>query len=247
MKKLYFLFLMTFVAFSVNAQSIYIIGSGDNLDWDPATALEVQKSADNNYTIEIKNLTEFKISRDWGDWTAFNAGALVGKDDGTSKKTNLDKPIKLVAGEANNRTPKAGNYKIVIAGDLSTITLISSTPEPTASKTDVIYFIGSGDGLDWDPATALEVQKSANNNYVVEIKNLTEFKVSSGSGDWNSFNAGALVGKNDATKDEENLGRPIKLVQGEANNLTPCKDAYTIVISGDLSTITLTFSKHGQK
>ncbi len=98
-----------------------------------------------------------------------------------------------------------------------------------------LYLVGSGDGLAWDLANPYVVEL-VDGNYTFTIDNLTEFKMSPvATTDWTEFNAGALYAAGLA--DEANLGKEIELVNGDANNSTPWKGTYTIVINEALTTL----------
>lgn len=110
-----------------------------------------------------------------------------------------------------------------------------------SASAQTLYFKGAGTGLSWDEGTDLLVEQK-DGNYTVVIENLTQFKMStvSSEGGWDAYNAGALYGAMGATANKENLGQPVALEINSANNETPWKGTYTIVVSGDLTTVTLT-------
>lgn len=137
MKKIYALAAAAFLGLAANAQDgapLYITGGSiddnepafANGNWNPVTPDEFTY-ADGVYKIELKNLTQFKMSTACGDWDTFNAGA-IGVPEYT--KEMLDTPVALEPWGENIMCPWAGDYTIVVAGDLSTITLSTTTPEP---------------------------------------------------------------------------------------------------------------------
>ncbi len=146
--------MMAVSAFAQNGAPLYATGDGfPNGTWAPATPSEFVY-ADGQYTLEIKNLSQFKISTAFGEWTEFNGGALTcdyGKEAG--------KAVELVPGDANIATPWIGDYTITVAGDLSTITLSTDTPAPTGPA--LIYVRGEMNSWGADEAWAF-TQKGEN-------------------------------------------------------------------------------------
>lgn len=132
MKKFYAFAAAVVAALSMNAQDgapLYVTGDCTTPAWDPATPAEFTY-ADGVYTIELANANAFKISTAMGTWDDFNAAALKA----VVEKDQLGTPVALEVGDANINTPWKGDYKVVVAGDLSTITLTTDTPEPTGPK-----------------------------------------------------------------------------------------------------------------
>lgn len=98
-----------------------------------------------------------------------------------------------------------------------------------------LYFVGNGDGLGWTPESPVEVTLT-DGHYTLEVANLVEFKMSTQKGSWDDFNAGVL-GCNYGDK----AGVEVELEAGYTNNIvTPWAGDYTITVSKDLKTITLT-------
>ena len=137
MKKIYALAAVALMAMSANAQDgapLYITGGSIdtnnsgfvNGDWNPTTPDEFTY-ADGVYSIHIDNLVQFKISSACGDWDLFNAEA-IGVPEYT--KDMLGTPVALEPWGENVMCPWAGDYDIVVAGDLSTITLTTTTEDP---------------------------------------------------------------------------------------------------------------------
>ncbi len=99
-----------------------------------------------------------------------------------------------------------------------------------------LYATGDGDfaGGSWTPEVASEFTY-ADGNYVLEVTNLSQFKLSTVIGDWATFNEGALT-----CNYGEEPGVAVALEPGDSNIMTPWKGDYTITVAGDLSTVTLT-------
>lgn len=127
MKKFYAFAAAAVAALSMNAAPIYVTGASTSFanNWAPDAPEEYNVGADGTYTFELTEVTSIKISTVKGTWDEFNAAALT--VEGTVEN---DKPLPLVAGDANIDMPWKGDYKIVVAGDLSTITLSTETPAP---------------------------------------------------------------------------------------------------------------------
>ena len=192
MKKLYSLVAFALVAGAASAQTLYFKGAGEGLSWDEGVDLPVEQ-AGGVYTVEIKSLTQFKFSTvsTTEGWDAFNGGALFGANSGTEREENLGKPIVLENNDANNGTPWKGDYTIVVAGDLSTITLTTTTPKPTEAKE--IFLRGSMN--DWG---APELWRMNTNDGVfywfncqgeTKIPGGTELKIA--DAEWGAMNFGA--------------------------------------------------------
>lgn len=136
MKKLYafavFVLFAIAALFAVTANAqLYITGEGNftNGTWNPSQPDEFQTSMmDNCYSIEVTNLSSFKISTSCGSWDEFNAGVL-----GCNYGDKTGVAVQLQPGyDANITCPWAGDYTIKVAADLSTITLTTTTPNPGA-------------------------------------------------------------------------------------------------------------------
>lgn len=168
MKKIYTLALLAAAAVSANAQNgapLYATGEAPAFDpaWNPETPAEF-KFENGVYTLEpAGNLTSFKISTAKGTWDDFNAGALCA----TVTEADLGKPVALAPSDGNILTPWEGIYKIVVAGDLSTITMTTTTPKPEGYTP--VYIRGVG-GV-WD---ALDEWKLATNDGKTYYLNMAE-------------------------------------------------------------------------
>lgn len=155
MKKFFALAAVAALAMSANAQSLYITGDAAEgvfpANWAPETPGEFQV-VDGNYVFEAEGLVQFKISTVSGDWDTFNSAALTcnyGDEPGAV--------VALEAGDSNIMCPWKGDYKIVVAGDLSTITLTTDTPNPGPQPIS-LYFRGDMNGWGADEAWKLEQQ-----------------------------------------------------------------------------------------
>lgn len=97
-----------------------------------------------------------------------------------------------------------------------------------------LYVCGDGDGLGWDPANPLAVEKTGE-NYTFDVANLRGLKISTQMGDWDAFNAG-VYGCNYGKEQ----GVVVPLEAGYSANISaPWKGDYTITVAGDFSTIVL--------
>lgn len=187
MKKLYAFAAAALATVSMNAQ-LYVCGAGDGLAWTPEDPMVVEL-ADGAYTFEITNLTQFKISTAMGTWDDFNAACYVAN----VTKDLLGTPVELVPGDANIGTPWKGDYKVVVAGDMSTITLTTDTPEPTGPVS--IYLRGGMNNWGNDGLTDQWKFTSENGKdfeFVCEGETVipagVEFKIA--DADWDKINYG---------------------------------------------------------
>lgn len=188
MKKFYAFAAAAVATLSMNAQ-LYVVGAGEGLGWTPETPLTVEL-ADGAYTFEVKNLTSFKMSTAMGSWDDFNAGIL-----GCSfTEADLGNPLNLSKEYTDNiNTPWKGDYKIVVAGDLSTLTMTTDTPKPSGPTP--IYMRGGMNNWLNDATPELMAQwqfkqVGETNEYtlVCTIAMGTTFKIA--DADWAKYNYG---------------------------------------------------------
>lgn len=52
-----------------------------------------------------------------------------------------------------------------------------------SAQVDSLYVVGAGEGLEWNPGAPFKVAK-VENAYTFEVKNLTQFKISTAKGTW---------------------------------------------------------------
>lgn len=215
---------------------LYIVGNSDAVgNWDPANAVEFTNNG-TNYTITLdENTTEFKISTGKGeisgDWTAFDAGNLTTNDAITNGGT-----INLIAQHSYNNfvLPWAGVWNITVSGDLSTLTATTSTPKPL----DPLYIVGNSDAIGaGDPTNAVEVSNDGTNYSITLDENVTEFKISTNKGDWETFNNGNLT----PTTTISNVGTVNLVADKDGGYITlPWEGVWNITVAGDLTTLTAT-------
>lgn len=138
MKKL----LLTLIGFvlgvlGMNAQKLYIMGDGAGLTWNEFPGMAVSLGDDGYYTATFTSLNSFKISTnestgwDSGD-NSFNNGAyqLAGGSFGDAVYGG-GQTLSLAKGSDKNiDTPWDGVYTLKVKGDMSTITLSTTTPKP---------------------------------------------------------------------------------------------------------------------
>lgn len=188
MKKIYTIALAAMIAGSVNAQNgapLYATGSGNfpGGEWTPEKASEFNY-ANGEYTLEITNLTKLKISTNKGGWETFNEGALT-----CNYGSVPGKAVVLYRSDADILAPWTGDYTITVAGDLSTLTLSTTTPEPGAKP---IYLRGGMNEWGVDDAWKLtEVKDNIYKLVLADDQSLTsgtDFKVA--DADWGTINYG---------------------------------------------------------
>ncbi|MBD5194298.1 MAG: hypothetical protein HDS12_05705 [Bacteroides sp.] len=197
MKKIYALAAAAFMALAANAQNgapLYITGQAGaddnsgfvNGNWNATTPDEFT-FADGVYSIHVNNLSSFTISKACGSWDALQA-------EGMPLTCNYgDVPgvaVNLEEGKANILTPWLGDYDVVVAGDLSTITLTTNTPQPPME----VYLRGDMNG--WgSPAEWLMTPSEGNKvfHFVcsgdLAIKAGESFKIADAG--WAKYNYGA--------------------------------------------------------
>ena len=213
--------------------NVYIVGNSEAVgNWDPAKAVGFTDNG-NNYTITLdENTTEFKISTGKGDvsgdWTAFDAGNLTTNESITNGGT-----VKLTAQHSYNNfvLPWAGVWTITVAGDLSTLTATTSTPQP-------LYIVGNSDNVGaWDTNNAVKFSHDGSNYTFTLDESATEFKISTSKGDLETFNNGNLSPDAAITN-----GGTVRLsVNKEGNNIVlPWAGVWSIKVANDFSTLTAT-------
>lgn len=174
-------------AFMSNAQDgapLYITGDFAASNWDAAAPAEFTY-ADGQYTYSIEEVSMFKISSTSGDWDTFNAGCLQLAENPTDVGT-----FALVAGDQNIVMPWKGQWTLTVAGDLSTITIATTTAKPEGPT--AIYLRGDMNG--WGVEEAWQFESADGNTYTlnnVAIGAGVGFKVA--DADWSKVNYGSAV------------------------------------------------------
>lgn len=196
MKKIYALAAVACMAFAANAQNgepLYATGEGDFTGgkWAPATP-DVFEYANGVYTLKVDNLMQFKISTAAGDWDSFNAGAYDCGEEGYGNEVGVARPLYANSNAANIECPWKGNYTITVAGDLSTVTLNTDTPNPGDKVT--LYMMG--DMNDWLPADAWKLNDVEGHDNMWNLTCSDEMVVQAGEGfkistdGWTKYNIG---------------------------------------------------------
>ena len=110
------------------AAPLYIVGNSVALGaWNTENAVEVANDGTNyNVTLD-ETVTAFKISTNKGDEATFNNGNLAASEAITNGGT-----VNLIADKdaGNIVLPWTGVWNITVAGDLSTLTATTTTPNP---------------------------------------------------------------------------------------------------------------------
>lgn len=185
MKKFYAFAAAALLATAANAQTLYICGAGEGLAWEPATPAEMTFE-NGEFTFQSNNLTQFKISTTMGSWDDFNAGALTCDYGNVPGET-----VTLEPGDSNINTPWKGDYTITVSGDMQTITLTTTTPDPGPQAPE-IYFRGGMNGWGAEDAWKFEAITNTIFKFVcADEQAITpddEFKVA--DADWNKYNYG---------------------------------------------------------
>ena len=136
MKKFYIFAFFAIMALAANAQNgapLYITGQSAGAEaggftkiWDVETPDQFTYE-DGVYKIHVNGLSSFTISTACGDWNTWQTEgncytAQYGDVPGVAAPLTL--------GTNNIFTPWLGDYDVVVAGDLSSITLTTNTPKP---------------------------------------------------------------------------------------------------------------------
>lgn len=205
MKKLYTLAALALLGASASAQTLYVKGEGQikgtdtYLSWDLGVDYALEQ-VNGEYTLELLNTSAIKISTVKSEnvekgWDLYNEGAYQPVNKGTYSEDCLGNPVPLEIGGDNIAMPWGGDYKIVIAGDLSTVTLTTDTPKPEGFTK--IYLRGemNGWGVEdtWEMTTEDGVLYWFDCTGETVIPNGTQWKIA--DKDWGkmNFSAGAEI------------------------------------------------------
>ncbi|MBD5181835.1 hypothetical protein HDR69_06690 [bacterium] len=220
MKKFYAFAAAAAIAISANAQALYMTGASDNgpeegglpAQWAPSNPAEFE-IVNGVYQITVNGLSQFKVSTAKseveGDWTDFNAGALTcnyGEEAGAT--------VALTEGDANIMCPWTGDWTVVVAADLSTITMTTDTPKPTGGPE--LYL--RGDMNSWDNIEGWMFEQVSDNVFKFvcgedqKIQASETFKVADAS--WAKYNFGA------GEEAEILLDLETEIFQGSNTNMT---------------------------
>ena len=211
---------------------LYIVGNSETIaSWEPTNAVEFTNNG-TNYSITLdESATEFKISTVKGDWATFNTGNLT-PDAAITNGGTVNLSVNKDGG--NIVLPWAGVWNITVAGDLTTLTATTSTPKPL----DPLYIVGNSDAIGaGDPTNAVEVSNDGINYSITLDENVTEFKISTNKGDWETFNNGNLT----PTTTISNVGTVNLVADKDGGYITlPWEGVWNITVAGDLTTLTAT-------
>lgn len=197
MKKFYAFAAAAVAALSMNAAPLYLCGAGMlqgteavALGWAPETPAEVQPQEDGSYVFDINDLTALKISTVMGPWEQWNTANYYA--DITKESLGTPVALELNASAPNIMGPWKGDYHIVVAADLSTITMTTETEEPTGYTK--VYLRGGWD-KDWAALEQWEMSTEDGITYTFDCQGETvipagvEFKIA--DADWGSINYSA--------------------------------------------------------
>ncbi|MDE6008602.1 MAG: hypothetical protein K2G90_05275 [Muribaculaceae bacterium] len=180
---------MAATAFAQNGAPLYAVGAGEGLaEWTPEEPTEFAY-ADGKYTLEIQNLTMFKISTVKGAWAEWDTGVL-----GCNYGDEAGVAVALEPGYTENILPPGkGDYTITVAGDLSTITL--EAQGEIVSGPTTLYLRGDLEGTEsWSAEEEWALTELINGVYTFKcadgqsIPAETAFKIA--DADWAVYNYG---------------------------------------------------------
>lgn len=231
-------------ACAINAQNgapLYCTGDFEASNWAPEAPVEFAWDG-TNYTYSFDQVSMFKISTAFGDWDTFNEGCVTisgfPEEPGT---------FELIAGDANITLWKA-QWDVVVAGDLSTITLSTETPNPNAGSFATIYIRGGMNGWGVDEAWVMTTTDGKVYTFTTNADNGTiiepgiEFKFADENwGKYNFSTEGEIMPFADQAEAMENLYGPLAYNGG---NSTIAYDANPVVVTfildvTDLTNVTL--------
>ncbi|MBQ3605452.1 MAG: carboxypeptidase regulatory-like domain-containing protein [Muribaculaceae bacterium] len=177
---------------------LYITGANVGGNWDPANAAEFEFNGE-NYTITLdETASEFKISTAKGSWDEFNAGNLTPDaaiENGKAVNLSVNKD------GGNIVLPWAGVWTVTVAGDFSTLTASTETPEPAPVYPEAIFAIGNINELNWSTSEGVAFSHKADGVYEGSFKvdnvdngyGYFQFATTLGA-DWDAVNAGTRYG-----------------------------------------------------
>lgn len=194
MKKFYALAAAAIATVSMNAQ-LYVVGNGEGLGWDPESPLEVE-AKEGSYKFTVNALVELKMSDAKGDWDTFNAGARFANVSPDQVGTPVDLEIN---GATNFTMPWKGDWTIVVPTDLTTVTLTTTTPQPSGDEAPEVYVRGDMNSWGADPAWKFSAQKNQEGVWAFtfvcsgDTKILAEVGFKIADADWGAYNYGTAA------------------------------------------------------
>ncbi|MBR5331689.1 MAG: SusF/SusE family outer membrane protein [Muribaculaceae bacterium] len=221
-----------------NAKPLYIFGSFN--DWDPANSFEMWQE---NGVYVMEDL-EFSVGGGFGlatiqssDWEAINANRYGFEEDNAMAVEG--QAMSIVNGAGAIQVPGAGIYNIYVDLSAMTVTIIKAG-EVVIETPNQLYVVGTLSVGSWEPTTAVELTKEGN-IFCGEVTfagagdGYSYFAISSGSGDWESVNAGRFA---PATGEVAfNLDEKVEFVRGEAAFKVAAEGTYYINVDFDNMTV----------
>ncbi len=223
-------YLYSLIDFSVS-EPLYITGENVGGNWDPANAGEFTLDAMKDayvYNVDA-NTSAFKISTAKGDWNAFNASNLAA-DAAITKGGTVN--LSVNKDGSNITLPWAANWTIKVAKDLKTLTALTDSYQP-------LYIFGSFQG--WAPgeSTQMSCTKGIYSVEGLEFNAGGNFALSTvQSSDWGLVNAARYGFATDNAVATD--GVAMSIVKGEGAIQVPSEGIYTVSVSLDNMTVTVT-------
>lgn len=149
MKKLFFTLVALMVsmfALNLNAQTIYMMGSGEGLSWEAFPGKAINSGSDGSYSVTIENLTGFKVStKQATNWDDFNSEAFgYSGTFGDAVYSSTGQTVSLEAWGENQDMPATGSYTITINASRTSMTVKANFAKPTAAPD--VYIRGGMNG-----------------------------------------------------------------------------------------------------
>lgn len=161
------------VAQGQNGAPLYATGAGNfqGGEWNPSDPAEFEyDDLEGVYRLEVDNMTVLTISTCKSDipndWTKFDECAYDCGVQGYGTTPGVEKTLYAVSGnpKTNIIAPWKGDYKITVAGDLSTITLWTE-PLPIPGLVDPLYLFGDMNDWTFEESWAMETMDGEHNIY----------------------------------------------------------------------------------
>lgn len=151
---------------------LFICGNWDDSEgWDPLNPKVFGINADGNYEITIEGFQSFKISLakgiedDYSPWYTFDVYALTKDGSSIINADEVGQPFALVYGYDNINLPWKGDWTIVVANDLSTMTVTTTTVPPAGFTPAYVV----GEMTDWTFLPEWEMTTTDGITYTIEL------------------------------------------------------------------------------
>lgn len=201
----------TYTIAPASEEKIYIIGNIPGVGWDPSSdKAPLVKNTEGKYVIEEVTISDNnngygyfcfldQLGANANDWSV-NDGHRYGPQIGDTE-VNVGEATELGLNGDKSWKIKAGTYKMVV--DLNAKTFVATEVTPTVVYPEKMYIAGCVNGNNWTPSECIEMTKDGEGKFRIDhatIDDTGTFAFSSGTGDWEAFNANryGAANENDA-------------------------------------------------